>query len=129
MSFLVTRPPRPVPSICAGSIPCSAAIRATTGETKWCSAGAAAVAGMRRRGLGGGASGCSFSGASRTPPSADAIAASAAACVAGSGGGSGWAPARPRVRPRAGAVAADPGEHRPDLDRLALLHEDLEHDP
>ena len=33
MSFLVTRPPVPVPGTCAGSIPCSEAIRATTGET------------------------------------------------------------------------------------------------
>ena len=33
MSFLVTRPPPPVPGTCVGSMPCSAAIRATTGET------------------------------------------------------------------------------------------------
>ncbi len=40
-SFLVTRPPRPLPSIVVGSIPCSAAILATTGETKlWAEAGA-----------------------------------------------------------------------------------------
>ena len=33
MSFFVTRPPVPVPGTCDGSMPCSAAIRATTGET------------------------------------------------------------------------------------------------
>src|SRR5512134_492830 len=33
MSFLVTRPPVPVPGTTAGSTPCSAAIRATTGDT------------------------------------------------------------------------------------------------
>ena len=33
MSFFVTRPPVPVPGTFAGSIPCSEAIRATTGET------------------------------------------------------------------------------------------------
>ena len=36
MSFLVTRPSRPVPVTVVGSIPCSEAIRATTGETKVC---------------------------------------------------------------------------------------------
>src|SRR3954447_5009307 len=34
MSFLVTRPPDPEPGTCDGSIPCSAAILATTGEMK-----------------------------------------------------------------------------------------------
>ncbi len=34
MSFFVTRPPRPVPATCETSTPCSAAMRATTGETK-----------------------------------------------------------------------------------------------
>jgi len=34
MSFFVTRPPVPVPGTTDGSIPCSAAIRATTGDTK-----------------------------------------------------------------------------------------------
>jgi hypothetical protein len=34
MSFFVTRPPRPVPGTLETSTPCSAAIRATTGETK-----------------------------------------------------------------------------------------------
>ena len=34
MSFFVTRPPVPVPGTTVGSMPCSAAIRATTGETK-----------------------------------------------------------------------------------------------
>ena len=34
MSFLVTRPPRPLPGTCCTSTPCSEAIRATTGETK-----------------------------------------------------------------------------------------------
>ena len=33
MSFFVTRPPVPVPGTWDGSIPCSEAIRATTGET------------------------------------------------------------------------------------------------
>src|SRR4051794_34705110 len=34
MSFFVTRPPVPVPGTTLGSTPCSAAIRATTGDTK-----------------------------------------------------------------------------------------------
>src|SRR6185436_15159593 len=34
MSFFVTRPPVPVPGTTDGSIPCSAAIRATTGDTQ-----------------------------------------------------------------------------------------------
>ena len=33
MSFFVTRPPVPVPGTVEGSMPCSAAMRATTGET------------------------------------------------------------------------------------------------
>src|SRR5436190_1278741 len=33
MSFFVTRPPVPVPVTAFGSTPCSAAIRATTGDT------------------------------------------------------------------------------------------------
>jgi hypothetical protein len=34
MSFFVTRPPAPVPGTADGSTPCSAAMRATTGDTK-----------------------------------------------------------------------------------------------
>ena len=34
-SFFVTRPPRPLPSICERSRSCSAAMRATTGDVRW----------------------------------------------------------------------------------------------
>ena len=68
MSFFVTRPPVPVPGTAFGSTPCSAAIRATTGETK-----------VRPLPEGGGA-GVSATGASITGASA------AAGCGASSAG-------------------------------------------
>ena len=55
MSFFVTRPPVPVPGTTDGSIPCSAAIRATTGETNvlpFPAAEAVAVASRCGSGLG-----------------------------------------------------------------------------
>jgi hypothetical protein len=102
MSFFVTRPPEPEPGTWAGSIPCSAAIRATTGETNerpfsdvsagrasgcGASCGAAAVCGAS-------------SGGADWPSLAAALAASAAGCVAGSGAGGGGAaaPASPPMR-------------------------------
>src|SRR5262245_23826534 len=89
MSFLVTRPPRPVPWTCPTSTPCSEAIRATTGETKLrssppppFSAGAGAGAGA------GAACCCGASGGVSTSASAATWDWSAASWVAGSGGGS-----------------------------------------
>ena len=104
MSFLVTRPPVPVPGTTVASIPCSAAIRATTGETKVfplpvaagaaaggaaCATGAAAGAGA----AGGGAlsistgSGAGAAGVAPGVASAATSAGSAAADGCGSGSG------------------------------------------
>ncbi len=108
MSFFVTRPPEPVPGTCEGSIPCSDAMRATTGETNdlplpagspACALGAAA-AGAACSSLGAAAAGaaCCSSGAA-VPSVAAASAASAAGCVAGSGGSAGAAGAEPEPSP------------------------------
>src|SRR6266480_1359054 len=95
MSFLVTRPPRPVPRTWLGSTPCSEAIFATTGETNVLP-------------FVDGASACAGSdgavGAGDSPLDAASVSAAAP------------------------AVAADHGELRPDVDRRALLHEDLRQD-
>ena len=115
MSFFVTRPPVPVPGTDVGSIPCSAAMRATTGETKVLPLPAAGAAT-------GGAGGAG---------------AGAAATGAGSGSGAGAPAARarePELARRArgsssgrdlGAGRRDRREHGPDLDRLSFLDEDL----
>ena len=79
MSFFVTRPPEPVPGTWDGSIPCSEAIRATTGETNDLPFSDAATG--RRRGSGSATS------------EAAASDSSAAACVAGSGAGAAGAAA------------------------------------
>ena len=95
MSFLVTRPPRPVPWIWPTSTLCSDAIRATTGETKLRSSAAAAVRCRSGSGAdvaaGAGAAAASCCGASdgvSTSASAAASDWSAASWVAGSGGDS-----------------------------------------
>src|SRR6185295_1694232 len=111
MSFFVTRPPRPVPSTLATSTLCSAAIRATTGETNFasrlplsssaCGAGAAGAGASAGAGSGAGAAagaGASsvFAAAGPSPSAPDASSAScAASCVAGSGGVSTSAGAAP----------------------------------
>src|SRR6266508_1316728 len=78
MSFFVTRPPCPVPGIVEGSIPCSLAMRATTGETKALPSPAGApVVSV------GAASGSSVRPPTAVPSDAAAFAASAAAWVAG----------------------------------------------
>ena len=86
------------PATWLGSMPCSLAMRATTGETNALPFPAAprvgAVVSV------GAASGCSVASPTSTPSLAAAFAASAAACVAGSGA------ARGR-RGSAGAAAAD----------------------
>ena len=92
MSFFVTRPPVPVPGTALGSTPCSAAIRATTGDTKvrpfpdaagWRrrlrQQGTRSAARARRAG----AAGSSAAGAARAPPGAGAAAGSATAEPAG----------------------------------------------
>ena len=100
MSRFVTRPPFPVPGTCDGSMPCSAAIRATTGETNDRPFSGALGAPARAPAAG---AGCSASGAGSggvvAPSVAGALAASAAGCVAGSGAG-GDAPASPPIRAR-----------------------------
>ncbi len=100
MSFFVTRPPRPVPGTLETSTPCSAAMRATTGETKllpfcWPSAGAGAAAGS---GAGGGAGAASAAG-STAGDSAGWATSSGAAGASGSaaGGASADAPPSPPI--------------------------------
>ena len=121
MSFFVTRPSRPVPVTVAGSMPCSAAIRATTGETKACAraVGRRSPAGARRLGA---------------PVRARLGSAAGSAVGLRLGSGSSRLAARRRRAARRGAAAgaaarrrsgADPREQRPDGDRLALLDEDL----
>ena len=90
MSFFVTRPPRPVPATCVGSTPCSAAIRATTGETKRLPFSLGAAAG----GAGGAGDAAAATGCVGWGVSADdgASASSAACWVAGSGGASATGP-------------------------------------
>ncbi len=81
MSFFVTRPLWPVPGTCAGSMPCSAAIRATTGETNALPLPASIACGA---GLGGAASSSSAgeaAGSGRT--GSGSIAGSATAEPAG----------------------------------------------
>src|SRR6476620_9669631 len=85
MSFFVTRPPEPEPGTCDGSIPCSAAMRATTGDTNdlpFSVPEAAGGAGSWTLSVGG-ASGCA-SWEAPSPSLAGALAASAAGWVAGS---------------------------------------------
>ncbi len=115
MSFLVTRPPVPVPVTVCGSTPCSAAMRATTGETNVRpfpdAAPGASSAG------GGGASGAS-AGGSTTAPGMGAGAVGSCAGATGSGADGASAPRR-----------EDRCEERSDLDRLPLGHEQLSDDP
>jgi hypothetical protein len=81
MSFLVTRPPRPVPETWFTSTPCSEAILATTGETNvfspvpsvWTGAGAGVAAG------GAGAASSTVSAVGVSPSELDGASASAAA--------------------------------------------------
>ena len=103
MSFFVTRPPRPLPSIWPTSMPCSEAMRATTGETNersWpppspSASGGAAGAGVSAAGsgLGGGGASSTFAAVAVSPSAPLASAdSSAACCVAGSGGSSTGSP-------------------------------------
>src|SRR5579884_1435140 len=85
MSFFVTRPPEPVPGTWEGSIPCSPAILATTGETNAlplpedCSAAGGAAEGS-------GAVGAGVSAGDAASASASAVAGSGASSAAGAGG-------------------------------------------
>ena len=89
MSFLVTRPPRPVPDTWPTSTPCSDAIRATTGETNVFSPPPLPSAATGAGSGSGSGSGGADSRAGVSPSELDGSAASAAAsCVAGSGGAS-----------------------------------------
>jgi hypothetical protein len=89
MSFLVTRPPVPVPGTWAGSIPCSDAMRATTGETNDFP-------------FSPGATGCACAtGSACTTGSAGRATGSATSVAAGSGAGAATgaaAPASPPIR-------------------------------
>ncbi len=99
MSFFVTRPPVPVPGTAAGSTPCSAAIRATTGDTKVLpfsaaagdtgGAGAAGAATAATAGAGSAAGAGALGGAAAaTTGSGCGTGAGAAGAAAGSGAGS-----------------------------------------
>src|SRR4249919_840373 len=111
MSFLVTRPPRPVPDTCATSTACSEAIRATTGETNVLSpapsvagsTGSDATGCSSTTGSGGGGSCATGSGSGSSAGSGSCGATSAAGGVTASGSGSagGAASASP-----AGAITA-----------------------
>jgi hypothetical protein len=76
MSFLVTRPPRPVPETWFTSTPCSEAIRATTGETNVFSPAPSACAGAGG-GVGAGAGGGGGAAIGVSPSELDGAAGSA----------------------------------------------------
>jgi hypothetical protein len=100
MSFLVTRPPVPVPGTTTGSIPCSAAIRATTGETNVLPFPAEAEAGVAAAG-GGAATGGSGAVIGTSGATKDGCSMATGAGVAAGGGDSGAATSAP-----AGAMTA-----------------------
>ena len=77
MSFLVTRPPRPVPGTALTSTPCSEAMRATTGETNVLPSAAPSVGAGGAGAAGAGAAACG--------------AGAGSGAVSGSGSGSGAA--------------------------------------
>ena len=147
-SLLVTRPPRPVPGICAMSSPCSATMRATTGDmnerrsrlSPFASASEAAAdddAGAPTTGIAWkcGAS-AEAGGATSGASAAGACSAAGGGCL-GSGGGSfggrrrslGRRGGRRRGGGRATLAAAgvDHGDLGAHVDGLALGHEDLAH--
>ena len=90
MSFFVTRPPRPVPGTWPTSMLCSAAIRATTGETNAFS--------PSTEGAAGAAAGVSVTGAGATSGAASG-ASGGAASASGSGAASGGASAGAAAEP------------------------------
>ena len=120
MSFFVTRPPVPVPGTVDGSTPCSAAMRATTGDTNVLpfrlrrgSTGAGGAVAAAGGGLGeraGRRLGGARCGLGRRAGAARQDAAGASGV--------------PRWRDL-GAGGSDGREHGADLDGLALLDEDL----
>ena len=124
MSFFVTRPPRPGARDAATSTPCSAAMRATTGETKLFRP--ARRSSVRRQV--GRRSGLRSRLRPERPPAPGVSALDAASSLGSGLSGRGLGRGlrlRPRAAPR---LAADHRELRPDLDRLALRDEDLRHD-
>src|SRR6187551_966901 len=86
MSFLVTRPPRPVPGTALTSTPCSAAIRATTGETNVLPSAPPSV-GAGAGAAGAGAAACGAGAAGSGSGSGAAGASSFGSSVAGGAGG------------------------------------------
>src|SRR5688572_28334630 len=88
MSFFVTRPPVPVPGTAAGSTLCSAAMRATTGDTNVLPFSAASGA-TGAAGGAGAASACTNSGADGVTAAAGSGSAGAAAGSDATGAGSG----------------------------------------
>ena len=133
-SSRVMRPPTPVPVIVAGSRPCSAMRRRTTGDSSGCRRRRA----RRGPGCGAGAGGRAPAGAA--PGRAPAPAARSAAGSLGGRGLGGRAPRRPAAPRRAASAAgasaagaaaggrvavADHGQHGADVDGVALGHQDL----
>src|SRR5436853_5828609 len=104
MSFFVTRPPEPVPGTWDGSIPCSPAMRATTGDTNALplplGVGAADGAGAAD-GSGAVGAGVSAGDAASASAAASAVAGAGASSAAGVGASGSAASA-------AGASEADP---------------------
>ena len=107
MSFLVTRPPRPVPGTWETSTLCSDAIRATTGETKLLPSPLAPGSAGAGAGVGGSAGAASGSCGVGVSALAAASLSAAAWAVAGSGGDSSAAGAAPSLD-SAGAAPGAP---------------------
>ena len=132
MSFFVTRPPCPVPWTAFGSTPCSAAMRATTGDTNvrpspW-RAGAAGATGACGGWLAGTSGGGACAGSGSARGGGDGLGSGLGRGRDGLGFGLGRRDRRLRRRRAVGpgrAGRCDDCEHRADLDRRPLLHEDL----
>ena len=125
MSFFVTRPPRPVPWTWPGSTPCSAAMRATTGETKLLPLPLACrprLARVSDAAAGAGVASSTVSAVGVVAGESLRRSTRAAACAVA---GSGTSPSLVGRRRDLGALGRDHRELRADLDRLALLDEDL----
>ena len=142
-SRLVTRPPRPVPGICAMSSPCSATMRATTGDMNECRSrlsplASAAGAGAARRGRaddrhrlevrrvgGGGRRDVGRPAAARAPAPDRRPGPGAVGRRGGAAGGRSAGAAERGAGGRRAAARVDHGDARAHVDGLALGHEQL----
>ncbi len=119
-SSRVIRPPTPVPTTAAGSMPCSSRSLRTTGESTFCSAADPAAGGADASGAGAGAG----AGGTAATTGGGAGGAGGAAAAAGGGAGAGSAAADPFGAGRGPAVGDD-GQAHAHVHRLALGDEDL----